>query len=194
VYTTALAFTALLHCQSSNSEPSKTAADAPEKGAGSGAGRALPMARDEKEEAVAQTQIERRVQDYAKAVSTKDIESVMSLYAPDIVSFDINPPLGYQGTDDKRRAWQNVFTAYAGPLAYEIHDLNVTAQGELAFVHSFNHVHGTLASGHLSDMWVRWTACFRRMDGVWRVVHDHVSVPADLEHGRAAVDLTPPAS
>jgi hypothetical protein len=26
---------------------------------------------------------------------------------------------------------------------------------------------------------VRWTACFRRIDGTWLVVHDHVSVPID---------------
>ena len=40
------------------------------------------------------------------------------------------------------------------------------------------------------DLWVRWTACFRRIDGVWLVVHDHVSVPADLEHGQAVLNLT----
>ncbi|MBP7619376.1 MAG: nuclear transport factor 2 family protein [Gemmatimonadales bacterium] len=50
---------------------------------------------------------------------------------------------------------------------------------------------GTLANGRRSDLWVRWTACFRRIDGAWLVVHDHVSVPAELAHGRAALDLRP---
>jgi hypothetical protein len=36
-----------------------------------------------------------------------------------------------------------------------------------------------------------WTACFQRVDGVWLVVHDHGSVPADLEHGWAVLNLTP---
>jgi len=61
----------------------------------------------------------------------------------------------------------------------------------LGFVHSLNHVSGTLANGRRSDLWVRWTACFRRIDGAWLVVHDHVSVPAELAHGRAALDLRP---
>jgi ketosteroid isomerase-like protein len=69
--------------------------------------------------------------------------------------------------------------------------LNVTAHGELAFVHSVNHVNGTLASGHLAGLWVRWIACFREVDGVWLVLHDHVSVPADLDHGQAVLNLTP---
>lgn len=135
--------------------------------------------------------VRQRVQDLAKALSAKDIDGAMSFYARDIVSFDINPPLRYAGADIKRQAWRNAFAAYPGGLSYEVSDLIVTAQGELAFVHSLNHVTGTLANGHTTDMWVRWTACFRRIDGAWLVVHDHVSVPADLEHGKAVTGLTP---
>ena len=149
------------------------------------------MAPREKEEAVAEAAIRQRVEDGVKAVRAKDIDGVMSLYASEIVSFDIGPPLRYAGADNKRRAWQEVFAAYAGPIAYGVHELNVTTHCELAFVHSLNDVSGTLASGHISDLWLRWTACSRRIDGVWLVVHDHVSVPADLEHGQAVLNLTP---
>jgi ketosteroid isomerase-like protein len=147
--------------------------------------------RGEKEGAVAEALIRQRVEDWAKALRARDIDAVMSFYAPNIVSFDIAPPLRYAGTDNKRRAWQEVFARYTGAFAYEVRDLNVTTHGELAFVHSLNHVKGTQASGHITDMWVRWTACFRRIDGVWLVVHDHVSVPADLRHGKAVLNLTP---
>jgi len=115
----------------------------------------------------------------------------MSLYAPNMVSFDLNPPLQYSGIENKRRAWQKFFDTYPGPVTYKVSDLNVTADGDLAFAHSLNHVKGTLANGHISDIWVRWTACFQRINGVWLVVHDHVSVPADLEHGKALLNLTP---
>ena len=141
--------------------------------------------------AEAEALIRERIEDLVKALNAKDIDGVMSLYAPNLVSFDIVPPLRYVGADNKRRAWQEAFAAYTGPFAYEVHDLNVTTHGELAFVHSLNHLNATLANGHTTDLWLRWTACLRRIDGVWLVVHDHVSVPADLEHGRAVVDLTP---
>jgi ketosteroid isomerase-like protein len=147
--------------------------------------------RGEKERDVAEALIRQRVEDFAKAVGARDIDRVMSLYAPNIVSFDLNPPLRYAGTDNKRRAWQAFFDTYLGPVAYEPRDLNVMADGELAFVHSLNHVQGKVASGHDTDLWVRWTACFRRIDGVWLVVHDHVSVPADLKNGHAVLNLKP---
>ena len=140
---------------------------------------------------MSEASIRQRLQAWAKAVSAKDIDGAMSLYAPDIVSFDITPPLSYTGAANKRQAWLKVFAAYPGLFSYEVRMLSVTSQGELAFVHSLNHVTGTLANGHATDMWVRWTACFRRIEGAWLVVHDHVSVPADLKHGQAVTNLTP---
>jgi uncharacterized protein (TIGR02246 family) len=145
----------------------------------------------EKEMSVAETQIRQRVEDYAKAIRARDLDGVMSLYAANIVSFDVNPPLRYAGADNKRRAWQAFFATYTGAITYDVRELDVTTDGELAVAHSLNHVKGTLANGHVAELWVRWTACLRRIDGVWRVVHDHASVPADLAHGRAVVNLAP---
>jgi ketosteroid isomerase-like protein len=42
---------------------------------------------------VAEALIRQRVEDAVKAIRAKDIDGVMSLYAPNIVSFDIVPPL-----------------------------------------------------------------------------------------------------
>jgi ketosteroid isomerase-like protein len=144
--------------------------------------------------AEAEALIRERVEDYVKALRAKDIDGVISLFAPNLVSFDIAPHFGalrYFGAENKRRAWQEAFAIFTGPFNYEVHDLEVTTNGELAFVHSLNHVSATLTSGQITELWLRWTACLRRIDGDWVVVHDHVSVPADLEHGRAVLDLTP---
>ncbi len=159
--------------------------------AGASAQVASPSSQDQKEEAVAEAVVRQRVQDLARAIGAKDIDEVLSFYAPDVVSFDVGPPLRYSGADRKRRAWQEFFAAYPAPVTYDVSELAVAADNDLAFVHSLNHVRGTLASGHLIDLWVRWTACFRRIRGVWLVVHDHVSVPADLQHGQALLNLTP---
>jgi uncharacterized protein (TIGR02246 family) len=139
---------------------------------------------------MAETVIRQLVQNYAKAISAKDIDRVMSFFAPNLVSFDLEPPLRYTGAENKRRRWQEGFAAYAS-IAYDVRELTVTTEGELAVVNGLNHFKGTMASGHITDAWVRWTACFRRIDGVWLIMHDHVSVPADLKHGHAVLDLTP---
>jgi ketosteroid isomerase-like protein len=134
--------------------------------------------------------IRRRIEDYARAVSAKDIDAAMTFFAPDMVSFDLEPPLRYAGAERKRQRWLESFTAFRS-IHYDVTELSIYANGDLAHVHALNHFRGTLPNGATTDTWVRWTACFRRIHGVWRVVHDHVSVPADLKHNRAMTDLSP---
>jgi ketosteroid isomerase-like protein len=154
------------------------------------AGSSLRQSRGEKEKAVAEALIRQRIESYAKAIVAKDIDGVMSFFAPNVVSFDLAPPLRYFGADNKRRRWQEDFALHRS-IAYEVRDLTVTTHGDVAFVHAVNHFTGTLANGQVNDAWVRWTACFQRIEGAWLIVHDHVSVPTDLEHGRAVLNLTP---
>lgn len=134
--------------------------------------------------------IRARVEHLARSVRAKDIDAVMSSFAPGVVSFDIAMTLRYAGADRKRRTWEELFAAYEA-IDYEVSELGITIDGDLAVAHGVNHFSGTSAAGDATDVWLRWTACFQRIDGVWLIVHDHVSVPADLEHRRALVDLTP---
>src|SRR5258705_11354120 len=120
-----------------------------------------------------------------------DLEVVMSLYPPDIVSVDIVPPLRHVGAKAKERNWMNAFAMYQRPLGYEIRDLKLNLGDDVAFGHSLNRVNVTLKNGNRTDFWLRWTACFRKIDGNWLVMHDQVSVPIDPESGRALLNLEP---
>jgi ketosteroid isomerase-like protein len=126
-----------------------------------------------------------------KALRAMDLEGVMALYAPDIVSFDIAPPLQHVGAEAKREQWVGVFAAFQPPLGYEIRDLTITVGGEVAFGYSLNRISGTMKNGNKTDLWLRWTAGYRKIDGNWLIAHDQVSVPVDFESGRALLDLQP---
>lgn len=153
---------------------------------------ASPVAREQAaESAAAEAAIRQRVARWAKALEEKDLDGVMSLYASDIESYDLDPPLRYVGADNKRRAWQTFFSVHPGPITYDIPDLRVATHGVLAVAYSLNHVRGERADGGITDLWVRWTACLRQRDGSWQVLHDHVSLPVDLRSGHAVQDLVP---
>ena len=87
--------------------------------------------------------------------------------------------------------WEEVFSSFQGPIGYEIHDLNITVGDDVAFAHSLNRLSGTMNNGQKTDLWLRSTACFRKINGKWLIVHTQVSVPVDLEHGKAVLDLKP---
>jgi uncharacterized protein (TIGR02246 family) len=126
-----------------------------------------------------------------KSLHDKNIEGVMSLYAQEVVSFDIVPPLQYRGADAFRKVWEKVFSSFQGPIDYEFHDLNITVGDDVAFASSLNQICGTMNNGQKTDLWLRWTGCFRKINSKWLIVHHQNSVPVDLEHGQAVLDLKP---
>ncbi len=138
-----------------------------------------------------EAEIKRLIEGGVEAIRDKNIEGVMSLYAPEVVSFDIVPPLRYVGADAFRNAWEAVFSSFQGPIGYELHDLSITVGDDVAFTYSLNRISGTLNTGQKTDLWLRWTGCFRKINGKWLIVHHQNSVPVDLQTGRALLSLKP---
>jgi len=128
---------------------------------------------------------------FVKAIRAKDIDGVMSVFAPEVVSFDVGPPLQHGGGEAFRKRWQELFESYQGPIDYEVRDLSITAGDDVAFSHSLNRIGGTVKNGQKADRWLRWTACYRKTNGKWLIVHEQVSVPVDLRSGKAVMDLRP---
>jgi uncharacterized protein (TIGR02246 family) len=128
---------------------------------------------------------------FVEAIRTKDIHGVMSVFAPDVVSFDLGPPLQHGGGETFTRRWHELFESYQSPIDYEVRGLTIAAGGDVAFSHSLNRVSGTLRNGQRSDRWVRWTACYRKTNGKWLIAHEHVSAPIDMKSGKAVLDLEP---
>lgn len=125
------------------------------------------------------------------SLRAKDLEALKGVYAPDVVSFDVEAPLQHLGIAAKLKNWEKVFTIFC-EVRYELRDLSLTVDNEVAFGHGFGRVSGTLQNGQqTSGMWVRATFCFQKIDGAWLIVHDQASVPFDLATGRGVTDLEP---
>jgi ketosteroid isomerase-like protein len=126
-----------------------------------------------------------------EAIRAMDLDGIRRFYASDIVSFDFEPPLSYTGLDAKLGNWKKIFATHERPLGYELRDLVVCVSGDVVFSHSLNRISGMRTNGTPANRWVRCTNCFRKIEGRWLIVHDHVSVPADAGSGRAMLDLAP---
>ena len=126
-----------------------------------------------------------------EGIRTKDIDRLMSVYSPDIVYFDVVPPLQYVGTAALRGRFLNWFDGYQGSIAFDVRDLTISASGDIAVAHWLSRAGGTLKNGREVGSWVRATSCCQRADHGWSVTHEHISLPVKLETGSAAIDLTP---
>lgn len=130
---------------------------------------------------------------WAKAFRAHDVDAIMSIYAPgnDLVAYDVVPPLQYRGKDAYRKDYEEFLAQYEGPIDTEFRDLRIVAGDGVAFIHCVERISGTLKNGQKSEVWVRATSGLRKINGQWLILHDHISVPADLATGKAALDLKP---
>jgi ketosteroid isomerase-like protein len=131
------------------------------------------------------------IDERANAVRRGDVEAMSADVADDVVIFDVVNPLRQLGKVASRARAPEWVTSYDGAIGWESRDVEVFADGNVAFSHAFSHVTGKLKAGDEIDMWFRTTLGFRRVGGRWLIVHDHGSSPFDPRTGDASLSLKP---
>ena len=113
------------------------------------------------------------------AMRRKDLEALLSHCASAIATFDMGPPLKLEGAEAIRRLWAKTL-AMLDPLEYEVHQLDLVVGGDVAVSRSLNRFGGTGTNGTGTGDWLCSTLGLRKIDGRWKVVHEHVSMPFDM--------------
>lgn len=130
----------------------------------------------------------------------KDAKRIVAGYAPDIVQYDLAPPLRARrgetfdlgggrkadmSTAEGVQTWLDGFGD--APFDYETRDVEITIGGDVAYAHGL----ARMGSPGTFSMWFRVTAGLRKANGRWQIAHLHASVPFHMDDFRAATDLQP---
>jgi ketosteroid isomerase-like protein len=128
---------------------------------------------------------------FAMAFAAKDVDAIMKSYAPgdQLLVFDLITPRQYTGWDAYKKDWQDTFALMQGAPEFDMKDLNITTDGKLAWSHSIQHTAWTGTDGAPFEMTVRVTDCYRKIDGKWLIVLEHVSVPLDFTGPKPLPDM-----
>ena len=126
-------------------------------------------------------------QRYLAAVRARDINMIMSVYIPDesLFVFDAVPPRQYVGARAYRKDYEEILALFPGPVKAEIADLAVTAAGALGFSHRIETWVLTDKNGKQAKFVFRVTDVYRKANGKWLIIHEHVSWPVDPATGKA---------
>jgi ketosteroid isomerase-like protein len=143
----------------------------------------MPLAKNDRKDVA---EIERLTDAWSRALERKDVDGMLHDYADDVVLFDVRPPWKTVGVPGYRAVWEQCLPHLPDRLVSKRRDVRIEVSGDVAFafgLHTFEP----------SPTWVRFTVCFRRVDGAWQVVHEHVSIPFDPRTGQAVLITSPDA-
>jgi uncharacterized protein (TIGR02246 family) len=128
----------------------------------------------------AEAEVRALIENWANAVRNQDLAGAVARHAPDVLLFDVPPPLQSRGGKAYEASWKGFFDGWiADGGTFELNELSVTAGNDLAFSHALIECGNTRSSGRREGLVARLTVCLRKLDGEWTVVHEHHSTPAE---------------
>jgi ketosteroid isomerase-like protein len=130
---------------------------------------------DSQDEADIRVLIER----WAEAVRRHDRTGILADHDSDIVMFDVPPPLQLRGMEEYSGSWDLFFGWHRPSDAFDVRALDIVAGGDVAFAVALMRCGGADKTGAHSELDFRLTVGLRKIDGRWRVIHEHHSVPAE---------------
>jgi ketosteroid isomerase-like protein len=127
-----------------------------------------------------ETQIRALIEAWAAAVRRHDYPGILAHHDSDIVMFDVPPPLQARGMEEYKATWDLFFKYHTPPQAFDIEELTITAGEDVAFAVAIMRCGSATVSGPPVEggFPFRLTIGLQKIDGEWRITHEHHSVPA----------------
>lgn len=118
------------------------------------------------------------IEERAARLSEGDVKGFLSHSAPEVVTFDLAPPLGKRVDSSDPGPLEQWLAGFEAPPQRRVTQLEIIVDGDVAFATSYDSMSGR-PKGTTDDftLWYRVTLGLRRVDGRWLVVHEHESVP-----------------
>jgi uncharacterized protein (TIGR02246 family) len=118
------------------------------------------------------------IERWAKAVREENRAGIRADHDSDMLMFDVPPPFLSRGIDAYMATWE-LFFSCSEKNAFEFHDVQVTAGNDVAFATAIGRCASIYPGGKREELEFRLTMGLRKVDGSWRIMHEHHSVPAE---------------
>jgi uncharacterized protein (TIGR02246 family) len=131
------------------------------------------------ERAADEIRIKTLLEAWAAAVRRHDLPAILAHHEPDMVMFDLPPPLQCKGIEAYKETWSLFFRYHKPGAAFDIEELAVTAGEDVAFAVAIMRC-GPDSSPKAADkegFLFRLTVGLRKVEGQWRIAHEHHSEP-----------------
>ncbi len=116
-----------------------------------------------------------------EAVANMDIQALADLCVEEVSLIDVSTHL--TGIQAYKQLWKRYLPVKVGNIRVYREAIKMIAQPELAVLHCFSKVDQIDATPSLEVFWCRTTICFQKVEGAWKVAHQHISMPIQLETG-----------
>ncbi len=118
------------------------------------------------------------IERWAGAVRAQDLAVIRADHDAGMLMFDVPPPPLSRGLDAYMATWETFYASAEKPVAFDFRDIEITAGSDVAFATAIGNCVTIDSDGKREPLEFRLTMGLRRIDGRWRIMHEHHSLPA----------------
>jgi len=118
------------------------------------------------------------IESWARAVRARDMDGVLANHSPDLLMFDVPPPMQSVGIEAYKKTWDLFYAWSRDPIVFDIIEMNITAGQDVAFATALMRCSGIEKNREEIELSFRVTIGLRKIEGRWTVTHEHHSIPA----------------
>ncbi len=122
---------------------------------------------------------------WGQALLNKDLDTMHADYANEYCMYDVKETAN--NVEEVKELWKQCFPFFDKPTV-EYKDMVIHASDDMAIVHFKSRITGFTEPlpEEMANSWLRGTVGYRKIDGKWQCVHEHISFPVDCENGTIA--------
>jgi ketosteroid isomerase-like protein len=125
-----------------------------------------------------ESQIRLLIENWAAAVRNGDMNAILAHHAADVVMYDVPPPFQSVGIEAYRKTW-DIFFKYTKPDVFDILELNIVADEQVAFCYATMKCADCSGSKEYVELPFRLTIGLKKIAGQWVIIHEHHSIPSE---------------
>jgi uncharacterized protein (TIGR02246 family) len=123
-------------------------------------------------------EIRELIERWAKAIREENRSAIRADHDAAILMFDVPPPFLSRGLDEYMATWETFFSSSEKPVTFALQDVQVTCGQDVGFATAMGRCVSIDKNGKREPVEFRLTIGLRKIDGNWRIMHEHHSVPA----------------
>ena len=122
-----------------------------------------------------------------KASGETNVDKLAPYFAPDAIVADYTAPGWYEGQSQIHDAYVPQLAAVKS-VKFHMDEMNIASDGKLACAATLIHFNATMKDNASVSLSVRQLDAFKKIDGKWHLIQQHVSVPVDEKTGAAIMN------
>lgn len=110
---------------------------------------------------------------WTAAIKAKDIDKILSIFAPEAVVMNANSPVctGTQAIRKSLETWFSDTTNFLDTFESTIDTLEISSMGDLAYLRGHQKLNIGTAEG-IVEVTDKWVTIFRKINGEWKAIVD----------------------